>query len=47
MGEGRTTFKISTGKPTGKRSFGRSGYTWKENIRMDLKEMGIKYEELG
>ena len=39
MKEGRSAFKISTGKPTGKRSLGR--HRWKENITMDLEEIGI------
>ena len=37
--EGRSAFKILTGKPTGKRPLGRP--RWKDNIRMDLKEIGI------
>ena len=39
--EGRSNFKILTGKPRGKRPFGRSERRWKDNIRMDLKEIGI------
>ena len=38
--EGRSAFKILTGKPTGKRPLGRSRHKW-EDIRMDLEEMGI------
>ena len=41
MEEARSAFKISTGKPTGKIPFGRPRPRWKENIRMDLKEIGI------
>ena len=37
MEEGRSTFKILTGK----RSLGRSTCRWEDNIRMDFKEMGI------
>jgi hypothetical protein len=37
MEEGRTAFKILTGKLTGKRPLGRPRRTWKDNIRMDLK----------
>ena len=37
MEEGRSTFKISTGKPTEKRPLGRPRRGWKENIRIDLK----------
>ena len=41
MEEGRSAFKILTGKPTGKRPLGRPRRTWEDNIRMDLKEIGI------
>ena len=41
MQECRSTFKILTGKPTGKRSLGTPRRRWEENIRMDLKEIGI------
>ena len=30
-----------TGTPTGKRSLGRPRRRWEDNIRMDLKEIGI------
>ena len=39
--EGRSVFKILTGKPTGKRPFGRPRRRWEDNIRMDLEEIGI------
>ena len=41
MEEGRSSFKILTGKLTGKRSLGRSRRSWEDNIRMDLEERGI------
>ena len=41
MEEGRSAFKILTGKPTGKRSLGRPGRRWEDNIRMDLEEIGM------
>jgi hypothetical protein len=37
MEEGRSDFKILTGKPTGKRPLGRIKLRWEDNIRMDLK----------
>ena len=40
MEEGRSSFKILTGKPTGKRPLGKPRRRWDE-IRMDLKEIGI------
>ena len=33
--------KILTGKSTGNRPLGRPRRRWEDNIRMDLKEMGI------
>ena len=41
MEEGRSAFNILTGKPTGKRPFGRPRRRWEDNIRMELKEIGI------
>ena len=41
MEEGRSPFKILTGKPTGKRPLGRPRRRWDDNIRMDLEEIGI------
>ena len=37
MEEGRSTFQILTGKPTGKRPLGWPRRRWEDNIRMDLK----------
>ena len=39
--EGRSPFKILTGKPTETRPLGRPRRRWEDNIRMVLKEMGI------
>ena len=42
MEEGRSAFKILTCTPAGKRPYGgRSGRRWEDNIRINLKEMGI------
>ena len=41
MEEGRTAFKILTGKPTRKGPLGSSRRRWEDNFRRDLKEMGI------
>ena len=38
--EGRSAFKILTGKLTGKRCLGRPRRRWEDNIRMDLKVVG-------
>ena len=41
MDEGRSTFKILTGKHTGKRPMRRPRRRWEDNIRMDLEEIDI------
>jgi hypothetical protein len=42
MEEGRSVFKILTGKPTGKRPLGRSKRRWEDNSRMNLKWLSIR-----
>ena len=39
--EGRSAFKILSSKPTGKRPLGRLRHRWENNIRMNLKEIGV------
>jgi len=39
--EVRSAFKILTGTSAGKIPLGRPRHRWEDNIRMDLKEMGI------
>ena len=41
MEEGRSAFKILTGKPTGKRPLGRPRCRWEDNIKMELEEIVI------
>ena len=41
MEEGRSAFKILTGKPTGKRPLRRPRRRWEDSIRMDLEEIDI------
>ena len=41
MKDGTGAFKILTGKPTGKRRSGWPRRRWEDNIRMEIKEMGI------
>ena len=40
MGERRRIFRVLMGKPEGKRPLGRPKHRWKDNIKMDLKEVG-------
>jgi hypothetical protein len=37
----RSVYRVFVGKPEGKRQLGRPRYRWKDNIKMDLKEIGI------
>jgi len=39
MGEERGVYRISVGKPVGKRPLGRPRRRWKDNIKMDLQEV--------
>jgi len=40
MGEGRGVHMVLVGKPEGKRPLGRPRRRWKDNIKMDLREVG-------
>jgi hypothetical protein len=40
MGEGRGAYRILVGRPEGRRSLGRPGRRWEDNIKMDLQEVG-------
>ena len=44
MEEGRSAFKILTGKPTGKRPLGRPRRRWEDNIRMRSEERRVGKE---
>jgi hypothetical protein len=41
MGEGRGFYRVSVGRPEGKRPMGRPKRRWENNIKLDLMEMGI------
>ena len=45
MGEGRGVYWVLVGKPEGKRLLGRPRRRWEDNIRMDLQEEGLGYED--
>jgi hypothetical protein len=42
MGETRNAYNILTGKPEGKRAFGRPRCRWEDNIKMNLRKTGWK-----
>jgi hypothetical protein len=39
MGERRGVYRVLVGKPEGKRPLGKPRRRWKDNIKMDLKEV--------
>ena len=45
MEEGKNGFNILKGRPTGKRPLERPKHRWEDNIRIDLKEIGINMRE--
>jgi hypothetical protein len=40
-GDMRNAYRILIGKPEGKRPLGRPRRRWEDNIKMDLRDMGI------
>jgi hypothetical protein len=42
MGEGRGVYRVLFGRPEGKRTLGRPKLRWEDNIKMDLREIGIE-----
>jgi hypothetical protein len=41
MEEGRGVYRILVGRPEGKRPLGRPRRRWEDNIKLDLREIGI------
>jgi len=41
MGEGRGVHRVLVGKPEGKRPLGRPKRRWEDNIKIDLREVGV------
>jgi hypothetical protein len=41
MGEDRKVYKVLVAKPEGKRRLGRPRRRWEDEIRMDLREIGL------
>jgi hypothetical protein len=44
MGKGRGVYSILVGRPEGKRPLERLRHRWEDNIKMDLREVGIDGE---
>ena len=42
MGDRRGVYKVSLGKPEGKKALGKPRRRWKNNIKMDLQEVGCE-----
>jgi hypothetical protein len=42
MGERRGVYRVFVGKPGGKRPLGRPRHRWKDNIKVDLQEVGYE-----
>jgi len=42
MGERRCIYRVLVGKPEGKRTLGRPGRRWEDNIKMDFQEVGCR-----
>jgi hypothetical protein len=40
MGEGRGVYRVSFGRPEGKRPLGRPRRRWEDNIKLDLGRQG-------
>ena len=45
MGQRRVVYRVLVGKPEGKRPLGRPRRRWEDNIRVDLQEVGLGYED--
>jgi hypothetical protein len=45
-GEGRGVYRVLVGRPKGKSLLGRPRRKWEDNIKMDLREIGIEWGEL-
>ena len=47
MGEGIGVHRVLVGKPEGKRPLGRPRRRWEDNIKMDLREVGVGGDWMG
>jgi hypothetical protein len=44
MGEGRGVYRVLVGRPEGKRPLGRPRRRWKDNIKLDLGDIGTDWQ---
>jgi hypothetical protein len=44
MGDGRGVYRVLVGRPEGKKPLGRRRRSWEDNIKMDLRKIGIDGE---
>jgi hypothetical protein len=47
MGERRGAYRALVGKPDGRRPLERPRRRWKDNIKMDLREVGLIWLRIG
>jgi len=40
LGDRRSVCKVLVGKPEGKKPLGKTRYTWKDNINIDVQDVG-------
>jgi hypothetical protein len=43
-GEGRVVYRVLVGRPEGKRPLGRPRRRWEDNIKIDIRQMGIDWQ---
>jgi hypothetical protein len=41
VGEERGVYRVLVGRPKGKRQVGRPKHRWEDNIKLDLREIGL------
>jgi hypothetical protein len=41
MGEGRSFYRVLVGRSEGKRPLGRPRHSWEDNIKLDLRKIGM------
>jgi hypothetical protein len=44
LGKGRSVYRVLVGSPKGRRPLGRPRHRWEDNIKVDLRDIGIDGE---